>query len=187
MQYIGVGRRFIAVFIDGLVGFVLLFPIAAMFGTTTSSNGTVRANVGGPGTLVLAVIWLGYMTIMEGTIGASLGKLAVGIRVVKEDGSKCDLGSALIREILRIIDGLFVYLVGAIFVWTSPTRQRLGDRAGKTVVIQAGSNQAMGQPPIGQSMAQPMQPGAPMPPPPPAMPPPPPASPEPPQQPPPQG
>lgn len=45
------------------------------------------------------------------------------------------MGAAIIRTLLRIIDGIAVYLVGAIFVWTSPRKQRLGDRVAKTLVI----------------------------------------------------
>ena len=37
----------------------------------------------------------------------------------------------------RIIDGIAFYLVGAIIVWNdSATRQRLGDKAAKTVVLE---------------------------------------------------
>ena len=39
---------------------------------------------------------------------------------------------------LRMVDGLFVYLVGAILVMTSPTKQRLGYRVTGTVVVRRG-------------------------------------------------
>ncbi|MFL5661319.1 MAG: RDD family protein, partial [Ktedonobacteraceae bacterium] len=67
--------------------------------------------------------------------GATLGKMVVGLRVVKLDGSPISWSESVIRNLLRIIDGIFFYLVGAIFVWTSPRKQRLGDRAASTVVI----------------------------------------------------
>jgi uncharacterized RDD family membrane protein YckC len=39
--------------------------------------------------------------------------MAVKIKVVKEaDGSPIDYGEAAVRTILRVIDGLFVYLIG---------------------------------------------------------------------------
>jgi uncharacterized RDD family membrane protein YckC len=37
--------------------------------------------------------------------------------------------------VLRLVDSLFFYLVGAIFALTSPRGQRLGDRAAHTVVV----------------------------------------------------
>lgn len=86
--------------------------------------------------LVTVILWLAYMVYAEGTWGASLGKRATGIRVVKIDGTPMDMQASLIRNVLRV-DGLFFYLVAAIFVWTSPTRQRLGDRVANTVVVPA--------------------------------------------------
>jgi len=59
----------------------------------------------------------------------------VGIRVVDEEGDEIDLAGAVIRNLLRLVDGLFFYLVGALFAFSSPRGQRLGDRAAHTVVV----------------------------------------------------
>ena len=72
---------------------------------------------------------------MEKMYGASLGKMAMGLKVVTETGQPLDWNAAIIRTLLRLIDGLFVYLIGAILVWTSPTKQRLGDKVAKTLVV----------------------------------------------------
>ena len=61
--------------------------------------------------------------------------MALGLKVVTEDGRPIEWGASIIRNLLRIIDGLFVYLVGAILIWTSPMKQRLGDLLAGTVVI----------------------------------------------------
>jgi hypothetical protein len=37
--------------------------------------------------------------------------------------------------LLRIVDAFLFYLVAAIAVWSSPKRQRIGDRAAATVVV----------------------------------------------------
>jgi hypothetical protein len=103
------------------------------------SPGYFHAQLRGGGFLASFAITVLYFTIMEGFFGATIGKFATGIRVVKEDGSKLDFPPALIRNLLRIIDAIFFYLVGAIFVWTSPLKQRLGDRVANTVVITASS------------------------------------------------
>ena len=76
-----------------------------------------------------------YYIVMEATQGATLGKMALGLRVVKTNGSPISWSESIIRNLLRIIDGLFFYLVGAILIWNSPLRQRLGDRAANTVVV----------------------------------------------------
>lgn len=76
-----------------------------------------------------------YFVLPEAGWGATAGKYFLGIRVAKVDGGKCGFRAALVRNILRIIDGLFGYLVGLLFVFTSPARQRLGDKLAGTVVI----------------------------------------------------
>src|SRR5437016_2857876 len=66
------------------------------------------------------------------TLGATLGKLAFGLRVVKTDGTPITWSGSLIRNLLRLVDGLLYYLVGAMLIWTSPLKQGLGDRVAKT-------------------------------------------------------
>jgi uncharacterized RDD family membrane protein YckC len=84
------------------------------------------------------VLWLIYFTYFEGTSGRTIGKKFAHIKVVKDDGSKCDLGAALIRNILRIIDSLpFIYILGIILIATTNKKQRLGDMLAKTIVVKA--------------------------------------------------
>jgi uncharacterized RDD family membrane protein YckC len=73
---------------------------------------------------------------MEATLGATLGKLIVKLRVVEEvGGSPIGWRAAVVRNVLRIVDGILLYLVGFILVCTSKKRQRLGDKVAGTVVI----------------------------------------------------
>lgn len=86
---------------------------------------------------IMWFLWLVY-TYFEGTSGQTIGKKVSKIKVVKEDGSRCDLGSALIRNILRIIDHLpFLYLLGIILIAATEKKQRLGDMLAKTIVVKA--------------------------------------------------
>ncbi len=123
LQYAGVGPRFLAVLIDTIIIGVVAGILSAIFRNSGLSGG------------VTGLLTLAYFIVMEATQGATLGKMALGLRVVKTDGSPITWTDSLIRNLLRIIDGLFVYLVGAIFIWTSPLKQRLGDRAAHTVVV----------------------------------------------------
>jgi uncharacterized RDD family membrane protein YckC len=140
LEYVGVGRRLVAVVIDGLILGVVNWLILLVFhsGTVTNVNGAMSYNASGPGVALAYIIPLVYYIVLEAMMGGTLGKLALGIRVVKLDGSPISWGESVIRNLLRIIDGIpaFIpYLLGAIFVWTSPTKQRLGDRVAKTVVV----------------------------------------------------
>lgn len=121
---VGVGPRFVAVLLDGLV-------IGIVGGILTA---VLRNNPGLLGSID-GLIFIAYFIVMEKLYGATLGKMALGLRVVNTDGSPISWGGSVIRNLLRIIDGLFGYLVGAIIIWTSPTKQRLGDKVAHTIVI----------------------------------------------------
>lgn len=58
------------------------------------------------------------------------------------DGSPAGYWKAFVRSLVRVVDAapwIIPYLVGAIAVWNSPSKQRLGDRVAQTVVVQKGS------------------------------------------------
>jgi uncharacterized RDD family membrane protein YckC len=136
MPYVGVGLRAVATIIDTVLVFLAGYLIAAAAGTTTEGGFHLA---GGP-LLLWIVLGIGYYTVMEATTGATLGKLAVGLRVVKlEGGGPIDWRDAVVRNVLRLVDGFMFYLVGAILVWSSPNRQRLGDRVAGTAVLRAAT------------------------------------------------
>lgn len=91
--------------------------------------------VAGKAFWLFLALGIGYYVVCEATTGATLGKRMVGIRVVGEDGEHPTLGAAVVRNLLRLVDSLFFYLVGGIFALSSPLGQRLGDRAAHTVVV----------------------------------------------------
>ncbi len=81
-----------------------------------------------------AVGFFAYFIYMEGTYGQTLGKRLLGIVVVMEDGSPCDMRASAIRNLLRIVDGAFGYLVGLVVILLTDDDQRVGDLVGDTVV-----------------------------------------------------
>ena len=131
MEHIGVGLRAVATIIDTLLLMVIAYLIALLTGATTASG----FNLTGAPAFLWFFIAIAYYIVLEATQGATLGKMALGLRVVKLDGSPISWSESIIRNLLRIIDGLFAYLVGAILIWTSPLKQRLGDRLANTVVV----------------------------------------------------
>ncbi len=132
MAYVSVWPRALAIIIDGIIIGVIAGIINAI--TAAGSTDPGRLAVSGSISGVLAFI---YFIVLEATMGATLGKRLLGLRVVKEDGSAIGWGGSIIRNLLRIIDGLFIYLVGAIIVWNTQRRQRLGDILAHTVVVRA--------------------------------------------------
>ena len=79
---------------------------------------------------------LSYYVVMEKVWAATLGKMIMGLTVVKVGGAQYGWIPMLIRNIFRIIDALPIfYLVGFIFVAVTPKNQRLGDLAAGTLVV----------------------------------------------------
>ena len=142
------GSRILA----GIVDYIIIGIITAVLslllflGVVSSSVSVVR-----PGTMdggfqnlsgilgvmgVMWLLWLIYFSCFEGTSGQTIGKKLAHIKVVKEDGSKCDFGSALVRNILRIVDHLpILYILGIILIVATDKKQRLGDMLAKTLVV----------------------------------------------------
>jgi uncharacterized RDD family membrane protein YckC len=138
VPYVSVGRRFLAVLVDMLLSLAWTIP----FSEVVRTPGHVQYRLVNGRFLAVILIWLVYYAVMETAVGATVGKLVTGIRVVRRDGSKPDLATSLKRTVLRVVDGFpFVlpYLVGAIAVWSSPTKQRLGDRWAGTYVVRTGT------------------------------------------------
>ena len=132
MQYQGIWIRFISFLIDTIVLGVLIGVIGSILGFSVVSR-TAGWGFG----LLSFIIFLAYFTYLEGSKGQTIGKMVTKIKVVGEDGGKIDMNQAFTRNILRVIDGLLAYLIGAILIWRSDKKQRLGDRIAKTVVIKA--------------------------------------------------
>ena len=135
MEPVGVGLRAVAVIIDTILLFVVAYAIALATGGVT---GTGFQLTGGPMFIWLAIA-MAYYIVLEAQFGATIGKRIVGLKVVKlEGGGPIDWQTSIVRNLLRLVDGFFFYLVGAIIVWTSNRKQRLGDRVAATVIVRAG-------------------------------------------------
>jgi uncharacterized RDD family membrane protein YckC len=136
----GLALRFVAVVLDAII---VLFPLGIVIGLlggggyAESGDGYANAgvNVEGSAFWVLVMVAVAYYVLCEALAGATVGKRIVGIRVVGEDGEHVRLGAAVVRNLLRLIDCLFFYLVGAVFALTSARGQRLGDRVAHTLVV----------------------------------------------------
>ncbi|HEX6662282.1 MAG TPA: RDD family protein [Gaiellaceae bacterium] len=136
----GIPLRFVAVLLDAVLVFVPLgILVALMSGGGYAERGPGYANagvnVGGNAFWLLLALGIGYYVVCEAAAGATLGKRMVGIRVVGEDGEHVTFAAALVRNLVRVVDALFFYLVGFLFALTSTRGQRLGDRAAHTIVV----------------------------------------------------
>jgi uncharacterized RDD family membrane protein YckC len=130
------GRRVLATIVDAIIFSVYFWVLAMLFGTSSTEAGGISLSLGGLGTLLYLVGVFAYYLLLEGYLGQTVGKMLLGIKVVREDnGGVPGLGAAALRTVLRLIDGLFLYAVAFVSVLASQKNRRLGDMVGKTLVV----------------------------------------------------
>lgn len=90
-----------------------------------------------------------YFILMHGGLGRTLGKMAFGIKVIKDDGSRCDMGAAFRRAVVYPIGGGVPYigwlvtLLNGLWPLWDERHQSLGDKLGGTYVVR--KDQAVGR------------------------------------------
>jgi uncharacterized RDD family membrane protein YckC len=133
-------KRVAAALVDTGLLLVLLILIAVLFGNDKVSNWSLWAETQGRPRVVFFLLAFAYFVTTELVWGQTLGKRLLGLRVVRDDGSRADAGPIVIRNLVRLVDWLpFLYVVGAITVFaTGERRLRLGDLAAGTRVVATG-------------------------------------------------
>ena len=111
LEAAGVGIRFVALLLDVIIVF---FPLGFIYGFLTATtqpgvatSSSANSSVSTRESLLFAVIGFGYYILAEGIYGQTIGKRIVGIRVVDEGGGHVGFGAAVVRNLLRLVDGLF--------------------------------------------------------------------------------
>lgn len=130
----GVGSRFLAGLIDGLIQFGLLIGIWLLSAGLSSAVGDWAAAFAAIASfLVLVGYDIAFETLAS---GRTLAKRWTGLRVVKTTGAPVTFVTSAIRNLLRLVDLLpGAYLVGIVCVLATSKNQRLGDLAAGTIVV----------------------------------------------------
>jgi CAAX protease family protein len=130
VEYASFGRRLLAALMDSVVW---------ILGLSFYNPFVLVGDTAGAALIVSVVVfsaWFNYFAFCEWRWGQTIGKNALGIRVVPLHGGPLTWQEAALRNLLRLVD-FPLTLVGADYaiVRGSARRQRLGDRAAKTIVI----------------------------------------------------
>ncbi len=129
-------RRVLAAIVD--LGIVLAGSVVILFAADALSGdaGEIR---GALGAVILG--WaLYYHFAMESGDGQTVGKKLMKLRVVLADGRPAGMREIAVRTVLRVIDGIGAYIVGLIVMLvTGERRQRLGDLAAGTKIVDASA------------------------------------------------
>jgi uncharacterized RDD family membrane protein YckC len=129
-------RRVLAALVDLAVvvagAMVILFAADALSGDRSDVQGAL-------GMVILG--WsLYYYFALESGGGQTLGKKLLKLRVVRADGRPAGMREIAVRTVLRVVDGVGGYIVGLIVMLaTGQRRQRLGDLAAGTIVVDASA------------------------------------------------
>jgi uncharacterized RDD family membrane protein YckC len=133
------GDRFNAFVLDTIVLFGLFAVADAWIFMRWSSFENAELSLTAASLLAVlmtnAAIFFIYTCVLEASCGATVGKVIVGIRVVRT-GRRGALSAAAIRNLLRFVDAAGFYVIGAIVAGCSPWRQRLGDLSAGTMVVE---------------------------------------------------
>ncbi|MGE5288542.1 MAG: RDD family protein, partial [Micromonosporaceae bacterium] len=130
------GSRMIAIALDLIIEVVLLFVAFGLL--VKSAGGLDTAAVSAIALSASVLVVVGYPVIFETlTRGRSLGKLALGLRVVSENGGPEQFRQALLRALAGVIE-IWVLLGSPALICSliSAKGKRLGDVFAGTVVIQ---------------------------------------------------
>lgn len=83
------------------------------------------------------LIQWGYGAVLEWWWGGqTLGKMALGLRALSDDGTRLTFLQAVIRNLVRVVDALpALFLLGGVSSLVERSGRRLGDLAAGTVVV----------------------------------------------------
>ena len=160
----GAWKRLLALIIDSLlvqvvVGSIVMLAIAGQdlmdwFQATVNAESPDAVDVPYPATkvmissIIMLVVWLTYRVLMESKKGATLGKMAIGARVVTADGQNIDPVASLKRNswyIVGVVLGMIpnvggfvqlaIYIVVGVTIGQSPEKQSFTDKFANAYVV----------------------------------------------------
>lgn len=132
-EYAGFWIRVAAYIIDYIILSVFYWILTAIFIADFATSGSVSLLIGLYG--MIFVVNILYYTLMESSERqATLGKMAVGIKVGNANGERISFGNALGRLLAKIISGI-ILCIGYMMVGWDDKKQGLHDKIADTYVF----------------------------------------------------
>ena len=144
VRYAGFWIRFVAYFIDGIILSVIYGPIFFLFfapamgfaalAEDTEAMLAFYSSLTGFW-LFIFVFQIVYYAGMESSVyQATLGKMAIGVIVIDEDGNRISMGKGVGRFFAKILSGMIMY-IGFIMAGFDSRKQALHDKLASTFVV----------------------------------------------------
>lgn len=143
--YASFGRRFVASLLDGvivgvvggIIGLVMGIIVGLILVATGSSSKDLTTSIlGGVVQIVNGGLTLGYYIYFTGKNGQTLGKKALGIKVIKKDSMQVPgYMSAFLREVVGKFLSAIVFGLGYLWMLWDKDKQTWHDKIAGTIVI----------------------------------------------------
>ena len=127
LEIASAGQRFGAFLVDFLIS-IIVGIVGFAIGSAMGGEGQTMNSVFG------IAYWI-IVLIMVAKRGQSPGKIAIGIKIVKMDGTPIGFGTALLREVLGKIVSAIILLLGYIWILFDGKRQGWHDKIASTYVV----------------------------------------------------
>ena len=139
LDYAGIGTRFGAAVLDGILLWIVSFATQMLAMVAAASTIRSAPEMALTVQIILMVVQLAigvlYETLMIGKFGATLGKLACKIKVVTADGGRVTYLRALGRYFAKLLSGM-ICLIGYLMAFFDKEEKRaLHDRICNTRVV----------------------------------------------------
>jgi len=139
MDYAGFWVRFAARFLDGIIGFVLNtivgFVIGAAMGAGGGAGPDQLQNIQIAGMVAGLVVGIAYEVFFIGKFGATPGKMALKLRVVRPDGGQVSYLRAFGRYFAMQLSGLILMIGYLMAAFDREEHKSLHDRICDTRVV----------------------------------------------------
>lgn len=140
-EYAGFWMRLGAYLIDGIILSAVDWIIWIFFGLIIAAIAGGDERVSGAVVAVSLIAWLltiavsiAYLVCFWQWRGQTPGKMALGIKIIKTDGSTLTWGSALIRFLGYIVSTVILY-IGFIWIAFDGRKQGIHDKIAETYVV----------------------------------------------------
>jgi len=127
-RYAGFWIRFVASLLDGIVMMAFQFLVYWIAGVDLLEPPALL-------NLALTIVSIAYYVIMTVLLGQTLGKMAVGIRVIRKDGGPNGWGWILLRESIGKFVSALILMIGYIMAGFDSKKRALHDHMSKTYVV----------------------------------------------------
>jgi uncharacterized RDD family membrane protein YckC len=126
MAYAGFGRRLLAVILDGIILSIPAAGLAFAFGIGSMGGSVAR----------IALVILYDALLLALWNGQTIGKMAMGIRVITAGGAPIPVGMAFARAAMKVV-AIVPLGLGFLWMFWDADRQTWYDKVAKTYVVTA--------------------------------------------------